>query len=257
MQILMGADHTVVHLRSVTIYYNEIVNYVKEEFSTHRIENNTIQLHYSDENHHKHLFLLKWLCALHRKHAKYKSEELKEALLNRMHKPVHIVCKNQIDPIYVIDVRVITNQVVRIRFKNVNYKLFASLYQKFEDMAIHVSSLHGYFDMRIDTLEKYYSFEHMRAMERFDGFKIKFLFNHNQMESLLNRMISVQQDENRSDQTLFGIDSPEVIKKRFKKLLAKYHPDTVFHEGPEKVQEYTEIFQQIQASFSLYIRSSD
>ncbi|MDO9055006.1 MAG: DnaJ domain-containing protein, partial [Sulfuricurvum sp.] len=39
------------------------------------------------------------------------------------------------------------------------------------------------------------------------------------------------------------------IKKRFKKLLYKYHPDRVYNQGPEVVDKYTLTFQSIQAAF--------
>ncbi|MDO9001956.1 MAG: DnaJ domain-containing protein, partial [Aquabacterium sp.] len=39
------------------------------------------------------------------------------------------------------------------------------------------------------------------------------------------------------------------IKKRFKKLLYKYHPDRVYNQGQEVVDKYTLTFQSIQAAF--------
>jgi len=39
------------------------------------------------------------------------------------------------------------------------------------------------------------------------------------------------------------------IKKRFKKLLHKYHPDRVYNQGQELIDKYTMTFQSIQAAF--------
>lgn len=46
-------------------------------------------------------------------------------------------------------------------------------------------------------------------------------------------------------------DEFEIIRKRYLKLAKKYHPDSVFNESKELVDEYTKRFQDIQDAFSI------
>ena len=47
------------------------------------------------------------------------------------------------------------------------------------------------------------------------------------------------------------------IRKKYKTLLKKYHPDVVFNDSEEKIKIYTEKFQEIQFSYSLIMSKKE
>lgn len=87
---------------------------------------------------------------------------------------------------------------------------------------------------------------------------VSFTYNQQQISQLLaaNNHFLPQKESERSKiekaYKLLNVSSGEelsVIKKRFKKLLYKYHPDRVYNQGQALIDKYTMTFQSIQAAF--------
>lgn len=87
---------------------------------------------------------------------------------------------------------------------------------------------------------------------------VSFIYNQHQISQLLasNNHFVPQKESERSKiekaYKLLNVSTGEElseIKKRFKKLLYKYHPDRVYNQGQELIDKYTMTFQSIQTAF--------
>ncbi|MDH5465504.1 MAG: DnaJ domain-containing protein [Thiovulaceae bacterium] len=86
--------------------------------------------------------------------------------------------------------------------------------------------------------------------------KVLFSYEHEAIHKLFNRKKSYSYSKvSKLSQAYDLLESKpnepiEVIKKRYKKLIATYHPDRVFAHGEQLIRNYTSKFQSLQNAYS-------
>lgn len=251
MQILMGPQHTLIYVDESKMSTYNLFHFIENQFSSYHIHKNHLLLHYSRENHYKHIFLIKWLYSIHRKTHKKDILHFKEVLLNRIEKPVKIITKNEIKRINTVVVHIL-NDKIRFQLLEKNNTLLKGLICRLTTEIENISYEYNYFEIGIRTDGIKNKIDAVLDQNQINNNNVLFQYDRNHLERvfeskhendlLLNalKLLNSHQDEQFN-----------VIKARYKKLLIQFHPDNVYTDGFEKVKEYTDKFQTLQHSYEL------
>ena len=252
MQILMGTACTVITIDNSKFNSSHFLSFITTQFASHNVSNDSIMLHYTFENHHKHLFLLKWITALYAKAHQYKMPNIKEVLINRIEKPIKIIAKNTMKPLNTVCISKLKNHCIRFTCKQKNRQLLLAFHVFFKKAIQKISYWDYYFDVdiqdeeikkRVWDLIHATSFQQMELLFQYDA-KVKALLQKKKQADQ-KYIRALQHLNSRADEDFL------IIKKRYKQLLVRYHPDNVYQEGTKKVDEYTQIFKTLQHSFDV------
>lgn len=252
MQILMPPNCTLISIDESKIHTHHLFSFIKSQFSSHRIDNNALYLDYSSENHFKHLFLIKWIYSIHKKVNRWDSIKLREVLINRIDKPIKIVTKQPINVKSVILIDMIAERCIRLRLQQKNYAVFWEIQSLFRHAIEMISYPNHWIDVRIgDAMTKTLL---INLIENQRTGHTDVIINHTLGD--ISKFFGEKEEEICVFDAFKYLKSApnepmDIIKKRYKKLLVQYHPDNVFQEGSEKVNEYTEIFKNLQISFDI------
>lgn len=251
MQILMGPQYTVVYIDESRISAYNLFYFIENQFSSYHINHNSLLLHYSQENHYKHIFLIKWLYSIHKKTHNNDILNFKEILVNRIEKPIKIITKKEIERINTIVLHIF-NDKIRFQLLEKNNKLLRELSLKFKEESIKTSYADNFCEIALNAQDikskikaflDYKQIGNIKIVFQFDKEKLKCIFESKQEDHLLLDALKLLNSHQNEHLT--------VIKMRYKKLLIKYHPDNVYTDGFEKVKEYTVKFQSLQHSYEL------
>ncbi len=256
MQILMGPHQTLVRIDETKTSAGPLFTFITHHFTTYQIHHNHLLLAYAPEDHYKHVFLLKWLYSIHKKSHKKELLELKNVLVNRIEKPLKLILKHPIDTRIPVLLSIYPDKRVRFKLTQPHSHLIDHLSRSLAHRSFRFTSDRGWFDLFIDSDQTKALFEKLLADSCIGDLEIRFEYNKTQMGEFLKSL-------SWSDPLILALQSlqsaPEddlsVIQKRYKKLLAAYHPDNVYTQGEGKIQEYTHIFQNLQYSFEVVKKS--
>jgi DnaJ-domain-containing protein 1 len=260
MQILMGPHHTIIRIHDPKISTLNLFSFIKNHFPTYHIHHNHLLLTYTHEHHYKHLFLIKWLYSIHKKTAKKETAALKAALMNRVEKPIKIILKHEIEPRSLIRIRCYPDHRLRLSLDEPHNVVFHRLIEYFKEHLSAISSTEYGVELIIDSDSLKTKIKNLLEMREIEGIRLRFHYNKDQLDPLL----APSQQSNPADERFYEAlrllecdphENLDVIHKRYKKLLAAYHPDTVYALGEQKVREYTHIFQNLQYSFEVIKRT--
>lgn len=255
MQILMGPHHTLVHIDNTKTAAYHLFHFIKTHFSSYHYNDNSLHLNYTYENHHKHLFLLKWLYSLHKKNTATVYSDFKNVLVNRIEKPIKIILKKPIDKQVPLGITIYPD-------RRISFKLIYPIPRLLDQLAKSFSML---FTFRIEDeritvyLESDADKRLLReflTLSKIGDYEIVFQYNKAHMEQILQPGTKVHAQNDLLRDAFHSLNSHpdetlDVIRKRYKKLLTYYHPDKVFIEGMDKVEEHTRIFKNLQDSFEI------
>lgn len=253
MQILIGTEYTTIAIDESKINTYNLFTFIKSQFPSHTINQNKIFLTYSAEEHFKHLFLLKWIYAIHKKVNKMEIENLRDVLINRIEKPIQIITKREINPKNTIILEVFGIDSIRFTFTQKNYQLFFELQYLFKKSIRKISYQNNFFEIDVVQNTTRDKINKLLETKGYKDIDLMFQYNESDLYLLLNEEKEVNHLLNKALSDLGSelYEDINTIKKRYKKLLVKYHPDNVYQEGTEKINEYTEIFKNLQVSFEI------
>jgi len=254
MQILMGPQQTLIYVDESKMSTNNLFHFIENQFSSYHIHENHLLLHYSRENHYKHIFLIKWLYSLHKKTHNKDILHFKEVLVNRIEKPVKIITKNEIKKINTVVVHIL-NDKIRFQLLEKNNKLLQGLICRLTAEIEKISYENNYFEIgirtdgienKIDSVLDQKQIDNNNVIFQCDKNRLKHVFESQQENDLLlNALKLLNSHQN---------EHFDVIKMRYKKLLIQFHPDNVYTDGFEKIKEYTDKFQTLQHSYDVVKR---
>lgn len=252
MQILIGTHYTIISLDESKMNTHNLFSFIKSQFPLHQINQNSILLNYSKENHFKHLFLIKWIYSIHKKVNRWDSANLREVLIDRVEKPIKIMTKKDIESKNTIYLDVLEKSRLRVRLEHKNYRLFWELHSRFQKSIRNVSYQNDFFEISIDNQETKRNIKNIVEAQRIGEIDVSIRYNPSELDPFLH--YEARDDSLSNALKILSADPNEPIdsiKKRYKKLLVRYHPDNVYQEGMEKINEYTEIFKNLQVSFDI------
>ena len=253
MQILLGANETIIRINSNSISIDYIQHFITTHFEKRQIKENYIFIPESNQNIYHRTFLLKWLYSLHSK-KNTPSPKLKELLINRQHKAIKIITKNKI--IHTLDYKIIDKENLIIHItpanNNIAVKIKTYLQLKITIMPIYLKiTLTSIDDRKI--LKKFIQSNNIIDIPHHHKYNKKdmdeFLFLNDNIQDKTKQITPIQNAYN-----LLGIskdDSLNVIKKKYKLLAKKFHPDNVYGKDKHTLNIYTKKFQKILGAYEM------
>ncbi len=262
MRIFANRSMILIHARRDTLHEKVIVDFVNRHFKYKVQGESGIFIHHcADETNSKNRFF-HWLYWNYQQMHGKEPSELREEIESNPKRPIKI---NWIEKS-----NIITNIPISIEVINAVYLKFTFR----QDSATHYvhNFLRGYFrthivcdagdrDHYLVKIDSESAKEKLLALlkrTRIMQYYVSFTYNHQQISQLLaanNDFVPQKESEQAKLDKAYKLlkatadEELSVIKKRFKKLLYKYHPDRVYNQGQELIDKYTMAFQSIQAAF--------
>ncbi|WP_457749562.1 DnaJ domain-containing protein [Sulfurimonas sp.] len=254
MQILLGAQETIIKIKSQSIKIDYIQHFIYQHFINVVINKNTLYIPASVHNKHYRIFLLKWLYALYVKKSKNEILEFKEILLKREYKAIKIVLSQEITH--------------KIRWNILDEKNINIFIEPYSDAIIKVlktyfkSSLHvnnSFLSLHVNTLEKKEQLKKLLDTSDSIPIKHKHFFNEKEMQKFVSSLYKEDKPGISPVQQAhlilgsFPDDDANMLKKRYKKLAKKYHPDTANIKDNANISFYTQKFQNILQAYEMLL----
>jgi len=254
MQILLGAQETIIKINSKTIKIDYIQHFIHEHFTNVIITNKSLYIPTSRKNNHYRIFLLKWLYALYIKKKKNNVSQFKEILLKREYKAIKIILSQEIT--HKIIWNILDEKNIALSIEPYNEKIIVMLKTYFTT-SLHVNNT--YISLHVNTVEEKERLKKLLANLHFFRIKVTHIFNKQEMASFVKTPDTKEkrlQNPLQKAHTILGSfpeDDASMLKKRYKKLAKKYHPDKVDIQDNKNVVLYTQKFQNILQAYEILL----
>ena len=248
MQILMGAHATLIKINESKVQTKNLLYFIQTSFSSYIRNEKEIAIEYQKHEYHKRVFLIKWLYNMHIKLTKQDVPKMKELLVKRIEKPIKIEFKNTLKRQINVNV-----EIMEDNFLHFDLNLFDQYF--INELKNTVSKYVAFIDydergilVDISTNDSKHSAKKLLLKEK----TLFYIFSD---KNEIFKSLEVSLIKNKLDDYFILLDSTqddsmEIINKRYKKLRKMYHPDNVFHQKNNTIQEYTEKFQLLQNAYN-------
>ncbi|MEN4054022.1 J domain-containing protein [Sulfurimonas sp. NWX79] len=258
MQILFGAHETVIKINSKSISIDYIQHYISTHFSSRKIDDNTIHIPASTTDLYHRTFLLKWLYSLYTKKNK-PLPELKESLLKRYYKTIKIVLPKKI--IHTIKYKIVDNETIHLSITPQNSQIALQV-KTF--LQTEMTILPTYLQITFNDVEEKERLKLFLASSEiidvphqhiYDKQKMNEFFDQTKERQKQEELISPLTDAYITLQ-MTPTDDIASIKKQFKKLAKRWHPDKIANDDKKLIQLHTKKFQELLESYEIILHSS-
>ncbi len=263
MRVALGLNEVLVHVDYESLNYKIIMQYVEKNFSNTLKFTSTILIFNNDKEKYKKQFFLQWLYASYKKANPDLMPSFKNNLLKRIHHPIKIRVTNKKEMLnsFNITIKHIRERQIALRIDVKNYLMInylkltfrKELLKKSKDgMAISI-------DIGSDTTKA--KLKKLLGRKKILSYPTHFIYDEIWLNELLHPKASesarYQVDVYRDDFVASSYellksspkDTLDVIKKRYIKLVKKFHPDRIYSLDHSKVAEFTEKFQMVQRAY--------
>ncbi|MCF6173013.1 MAG: J domain-containing protein [Campylobacteraceae bacterium] len=246
MQILLGADETVIKINSKETNIEYIQNFINDCFTDVITKSNYIFIPKSFKSHHYRTFLLKWLYTLYTKKTNNYIPELKNLLVNRQHKAIKILFKKRV--IHKINYSINKNKTIDITIKPRNDQIIHKL-----ESFLKVKTLSP---IKISTKEKKELLGKLIYSKDIINVPHIHIFDKNIMEKFLVKDEIKEAKECFIDKAylvlgLTPCDDKKRVIKQYKLLARKYHPDMLNSKDIKTISLCTKKFQNISEAYKI------
>ena len=263
MRVALGLKEVLVHVEYESLNYRIIKQYVEKNFTNTLKFSSTILIFNREEEKYKRQFFLQWLYASYKKVNPDLMPSFKANLLKRMQQPIKIRITNKKEMMnkFVISLQAVDHRTVTLRLEVKNYLLLNYLKLFFRKETIKRSKDGQTLYLKLDNSEQRNKLAEFLKRRKLLNYATDFEYD----EIALNSFLHPREQENaryqvqvykdafvRSSYELLGStpqDTIDEIKRRYIRLVKKFHPDRFFHEDQAKIAEYTEKFQRVQRAY--------
>jgi len=258
MQILFGAHETIVKINSKSMNIEYIQHYISTHFNSRTIVGNSIKIPESRANLYHRIFLLKWFYALYAK----KNEplpELKKSLLQRYHKTIKIILPQKI--IHTIKYKIVDAKTLHITITPQNSKIALKI-KTFLQIKMNISATH--LELILETQNEKIRLQEFLKTNDIIDVPHKHIYNNEELDTFL-KIQNKQKQKTQINSTLNNAymilnmnpkDDIKSIKKQYKKLAKKFHPDRVTNGDQELIGKQTKKFQKLLESYEIILQSN-
>jgi len=262
MRIFANRNMILIHARRDSIQEKVIVDFVNRHFKYKVQGESGIFIHHCNEEVNSKNRFFHWLYWSYQQMHGKDPRDLREEIESKPQRPIKIkwIEKANIITNIPISIEVINKIYIKFSFQQENATTYMHNFLR-AYFRTHIISLAGdrdHYLIKVDSEAVKEKFLTLLKRTRIMQYHVSFMYNRQHISQLLasNNYFEPQKESERSQidkaYKLLKV-SPEEdlseIKKRFKKLLHKYHPDRVFNQGQEIIDKYTLTFQSIQAAF--------
>lgn len=239
----------------MSIKIDYIQYFIHQHFSDVIINKRVLHIPASHQNRHYRIFLLKWLYALYAKKTHNDFFELKDTLLNRQHKAIKILLAHDI--IYKIIWNIIDAQKIALKIEPYNSSIINVL-QTYFTTSLHVTQTHC--SLYVSSPKEKALVKKLLDSSDIIFMNHKHIFNTKQMNEFVyvpSKKEKLHMTPLQKAHTILGTlpnDDAEMLKKRYKKLAKKYHPDKANTKDDKNVALYTQKFQNILEAYEMLLK---
>lgn len=262
MRIFANRSMILIHARRDSIQEKVIVDFVDRHFKYKVQGESSLFVHHCDDEIKSKDRFFHWLYWHYQQMHGKEPSELRAEIESNPQRPIKI---NWIEK-----ANIITNIPITIEVINTIYVKFTF---RQDSATAHMHNfLRGYFRthiisnqidrdqylIKVDNEDVKEKLSDLLKRTRIMQYYVSFTYNQQQISQLLaanNHFIPQNKGEHAKIEKAYKLlkvtpeDDLSAIKKRYKKLLYKYHPDRVYNQGQELIDKYTMTFQAIQSAF--------
>ena len=256
MQILFGAHETIIKINSKSMNIEYIQHYITTHFKSRTISANNIKIPTSTANLYHRTFLLKWFYALYAK-KNGPLPELKESLIQRYYKAIKVVLPQKI--VHTLHYKVINANTLHLTITPQNVKIALKV-KNFLQIPIKTSAT--YLELNIETQNEKKRLQEFLQTNEIISVPHKHIFNKWE----INRFLHATSEEEKSNENrtsplanaymilqMNPTNDVKSIKKQYKNLAKKLHPDRVKEQDEELIALHTKKFQELLECYEIIL----
>lgn len=262
MRIFANRNMILIHARRDTIQEKVIVDFVNRYFKYKVQSESSLFIHHCNEELMSKKRFFNWLYWSYQQMHGKDPHNLREEIESKPQRPIKInwIEKANIITNIPIAIEVINKIYLKFTFKQDNTTMYLHNFLRgyFRTHIISLAEDRDHYLIKVDNEVVKEKLLTLLKRTRIMQYYVSFTYNQQQISQLLaanNPFIPQKENERSKIDKAYKLlnASPQedllVIKKRFKKLLYKYHPDRVYNQGQEIIDKYTMTFQSIQSAF--------
>ncbi len=260
MQILLGAEETIIKINSHSVRIDYIQHFISTHFLNRTIKDNVIYIPKSKDASYHRAFLLKWLYTFYVKKTNNNLPELKELLIDRQKKAIKILLQEKI--IHRIVYSVIDKENIKIQISPSNNQIVRSI-KTFLQTDIKLFATH--IIITISEQKQKELLEKLLCSKKLINIPYKHIYSKEEMQTFIEAKKEEKTKEtytqiyqnNLDDAHLilgsFPHDDVKTLKKRYKKLAKMLHPDKINIEDKSSQILYTKKFQNLNNAYEFLL----
>ena len=254
MQILLGVHETIIKINSKSMNIEYIQHYISTHFSSRIIVENSIKIPASTENLYHRTFLLKWLYSLYSKKNK-PLPELKESLMQRYYKAIKIVLPQKI--IHLISYKVINDETIQLSITPQNAQVALKI-KTF--LQVKMLILPTYLELKVENQDERKRLHKFINSNEIINIPHRHIFNKQKMDEFFYKPQQTERVSPLSSAYMVlemnPTDDIKSIKKQYKLLAKKLHPDRVAGNNRELIALHTKKFQELLECYEIILHSA-
>lgn len=263
MRVALGLNEVLVHVDYESLNYKIIMQYVEKNFSNTLKFTSTVLIFNNEQEKYKKQFFLQWLYASYKKVNPDLMPSFKTNLLKRIHHPIkiRIVNKKEIQSSFNISIKHLRDEQVACRLDVKNYLMINYLKLTFRKELLKKSKDGMAISLKLSSPAAKEKLASLLKRRKILNYSVSFVYDELWLNDFLHPGasesarygIQVYRDDFvvSSYELLKSspVDTLDVIKKRYIKLVKKFHPDRIYSLDHSKVAEFTEKFQMVQRAY--------
>ena len=262
MRIFTNRAMILIHARRDTVEEKVIVDFVNRHFKYKVQGESSIFIHHCDDELHSKNRFFHWLYWSYQHMRGKEPGDLREEIESNPHRPIKInwIEKANIITNIPISIDVINNIYLKFTFREDTATAYMHNFLRgyFRTHVISHAGDRDHYLIKVDSEAVKEKLLALLKRTRIMQYYVSFTYNQQQISQLLaanNHFMPPKESDQAKLEKAYKLlnaspgEELSEIKKRFKKLLYKYHPDRVYNQGKELVDKYTTTFQSIQAAF--------
>jgi len=254
VQVLLGIEHTIFKIDGYADEYKQLMQFINLNFNAKNIKENILFIPMSIDDNHKRKFLMKWLYSYYKKNSTNFKPELKNELIKRINKPVHIHFLAKENQLVTISATFYDNAICQLVLDSKENSCNYYILQYFSGYIRLKSLTFNLYELKIESKEHKKALLEFFKKKRLGDIEVRMHFNKKALELFLD-MIEEPKELSEIEKACSILkvkksDSLNSIKKHYRKLAKTYHPDL----SSLDINESTQRFQMISDAFDIIKR---
>jgi len=252
MQILLGAQSTLVKIQDSRNNFQHILNFIESQFERKIVRQNSIYIPSSESEYHKRIFLMKWLYSYYTRKYTKPIPNLKSVLLARVAKPIYL----QLPPLntlpMTIEVEFALKSTCFLRFEHISVPCEKAMLSYFEDHISMKDDEKKSFEITVGSLDDKKRLKNFLYRKKIRDEAIVFRYDVQAYQEFFS-VEPLNSDISKACQLLnVNIEDPlKQIRRNYINLAKKWHPDLLSDKTEAHIRQGTQYFQTLLAAFDL------
>lgn len=260
MHISLEKNAIVFRIRDDSSNLLPMMYFVKNSFQNVKYLSNLTVISNTQDELIRKRYLLKWAYKIFYKSNEYMGSLNFKQLSNNLSLPIHIINtdhKHIEKTIRITIDHINTNNELKIRC-NEYHPMIVDTFEKLFKNSITFSIERRIFKIKITTKYELAILKSLLTRKKISGVSVVFITHSLNFSKLHAHEIVSEEEAHRKkllkSYKLLGVTENSTnleIKNNYRKMIRKYHPDKVSHQGIETINLYTKRFQIIQEAYDL------